>query len=159
MVNSINRESIRRSNGVPQKTVKVTAELFEKYRIEVQADNHVVKIDQPISGGGTDTGPNPLQLQLAALAGCFGTIARIVANRQKLPMRGMTVNVEGDIDTDYLLGKTKEGRAGFQTLRVRVAIDADMTREEKEKFIHEVDSRCPISENLLNATPMEIVVE
>jgi len=144
---------------VPQKTVKVTAQLFEKYRIEVTADNHVMKIDQPANGGGTDTGPNPLQVQLASLAGCVGTIARIVANRQKLTLRKMTVDVEADINTDYLLGKTREGRAGFQTIRVRVNIDADMTREEKEKFIHEVDARCPISENLKNGTPMEIVVE
>lgn len=144
---------------MPQKTLKVTAQLFEKYRIEVKADNHVIRIDQPLTGGGTDTGPNPLSCQLSALAGCIGTVARIVANRQKLPLRGMTIDVEGDIDTDYLLGRTKEGRAGFQTIRVRVNMDADMTGEAREKFIREVDSRCPISENLLNATPMEIVVE
>jgi uncharacterized OsmC-like protein len=48
---------------------------------------------------------------------------------------------------------------GFQTIRVKVSIDADMSREAKEKFIHEVDSRCPVSENLLNKTPMEFPVE
>jgi putative redox protein len=144
---------------MPQKTVKVTAQLFEKYRIEVEAENHVVKIDQPLSGGGTDTGPNPLLYQLSALAGCIGTVARIVANRQQLSLRGMTIDVEGDINTDYLLGKTKEGRAGFQTIRVRVNVDADMNGEAKEKFIREVDSRCPISENLLNVTSMRIVIE
>jgi len=143
---------------LPQKTVKVSAQLFEKYRIEVQADNHVVKIDQPVSGSGSDTGPNPLALQLSTLAGCIGTVARIVAKRQQLPLQGMTIDVEGDIDTDYLLGRTKEGRAGFQSIRVKVNVDADMTAEAKEKFIHEVDARCPISENLLNPTPMEIVV-
>jgi uncharacterized OsmC-like protein len=138
--------------------MKVTAHLFEKYRIEVKADNHVIRIDQPAAGGGTDAGPNPLAYQLSALAGCIGTVARIVANRQQIPLRGMTIDVEGDIDTDYLLGRTKEGRAGFQAFRIMVNIDADMSREAKEKFIHEVDSRCPISENLLNGTPMEIVV-
>lgn len=143
---------------MPQKTMKVTGQLFEKYRIEVKADNHVIRIDQPATGGGTDTGPNPLAYQLSALAGCIGTVARIVANRQQIPLRGMTIDVEGDINTDYLLGRTKEGRAGFQAIRMKVNIDADMSMEAKEKFIHEVDSRCPISENLLNDTPMEIVV-
>ncbi|MEZ5578014.1 MAG: hypothetical protein R3F36_05055 [Candidatus Competibacteraceae bacterium] len=37
-------------------------------------------------------------------------------------------------------------------------IDADMTREEKEEFLHEVDRRCPVSENLLNATPITLHV-
>jgi uncharacterized OsmC-like protein len=139
--------------------LKVTGQLFEKYRIEVNADNHVIRIDQPASGGGTDTGPNPLAYQLSALAGCIGTVARIVANRQQLPLQGMTIDVEGDIDTDYLLGRTKEGRAGFQVIRVKVNMDADLSREAREKFIHEVDSRCPVSENLLNNTPMEFLVE
>ncbi|HEY5996466.1 MAG TPA: OsmC family protein, partial [Candidatus Deferrimicrobiaceae bacterium] len=143
---------------LPQKTVKVAAELFDKYRIEVKADNHVIRIDQPASGGGTDSGPNPLLYMLGALAGCVGTVARIVANRQHLPLRGLRVGVEGDIDTDFLLGRTKEGRAGFQAIRVTVDVDADMTQEAKEAFIREVDSRCPISENLLNSTPMEYVV-
>lgn len=144
---------------MPQKTIKVAGQLFEKYRIEVKADNHVIRIDQPASGGGTDTGPNPLAFQLGALAGCIGTIARMVASRQQLPLRGLTVDVEGDIDTDYLLGRTKEGRAGFQRIRVKVNVDADMSLEAKQKFIREVDSRCPVSENLLNRTPMEIVVD
>lgn len=144
---------------MPQKTLKVTGQLSEKYRIEVKADNHLIIIDQPASGGGTDAGPNPLAYQLSALAGCIGTVGRIVANRQRLPLRGMTIDVEGDIDTDFLLGRTKEGRAGFQVIRVKVDVDADMSREAKERFIHEVDSRCPVSENMLNNTPMEYIVE
>jgi uncharacterized OsmC-like protein len=37
-----------------------------------------------------------------------------------------------------------------------VDVDADMTDEEKTAFIHEVDARCPVSENLLNATPVNV---
>jgi putative redox protein len=143
---------------LPRKTLKVTAQLFEKFRIEVKADNHVIKIDQPLPGGA-DTGPTPLQYQLGAIAGCVGTVGRIVANQRKLPFRGMTIQIEGDIDTDFLLGKTKEGRAGFTVIRVKVNVDADMSREEKESFVREVDARCAVSENTLNATPMEIAVE
>lgn len=143
---------------MPQKTVKVTAQLLEKYRIEVKADNHLIRIDQPASAGGGDTGPTPLEYQLAALAGCMGAIGRIAANQQKLSLRGMTIEVEGDIDTDYLLGKRKDGRAGFQAVRIKVTLDSDMTPEAKEKFIREVEARCPVSENLLNPTPIDLVV-
>jgi uncharacterized OsmC-like protein len=31
-----------------------------------------------------------------------------------------------------------------------------MTDEEKKSFLEEVDSRCPISDNLANATPVEV---
>ena len=33
---------------------------------------------------------------------------------------------------------------------------ADMTDEEKLAYLHEVDARCPVSENLLNATPINV---
>jgi uncharacterized OsmC-like protein len=42
---------------------------------------------------------------------------------------------------------------------VTVKMDADMTKEEKEAFLHEVDLRCPVSDNIHNATPMTFVVE
>jgi hypothetical protein len=48
----------------------------------------------------------------------------------------MAIDVEGDINTDYRIGRTREGRAGFQAIRMKVKIDAGMTREAKEKFIH-----------------------
>lgn len=143
---------------MPQKTIGVTARLHEKYRIDVQAENHLVRIDQPPSGGGADTGPTPLQYLLGAVAGCIGTVGRIVAKQRNIALRGMSVAVEGDIDTDFLLGRTRSGRAGFQAIRVRVEIDADMTRDEKMAFLREVDARCPVSENLLNPTSLEISV-
>lgn len=68
------------------------------------------------------------------------------------------MHVEGDIDSDVLLGRRDDVRAGFSELRVRVDIDADLTLEEKERFLHEVDRRCPISENLAHSTPVRIEV-
>lgn len=43
-------------------------------------------------------------------------------------------------------------------MKIIVDVDADMTKEEKEAFIQEVDSRCPISDNVMNPTPVEIEV-
>jgi len=33
-----------------------------------------------------------------------------------------------------------------------------MSASEKEKFLHDIDARCPISENLQNATPVSVVL-
>ena len=57
------------------------------------------------------------------------------------------------------MGKTKEDRAGFQNFKVVMDIDADMTKEEKVAFMEEVDSRCPISDNIFNASSVEIVIK
>jgi len=138
------------------KTVAVESKLGEKFIIETNIRGHQVVIDQPVNAAGTDTGPTPLELVLVSLAGCIGTIGRIIAMQKRIALRGMAITVEGEIDTDGLLGKPIEGRIGFEGITISVDVDADMTDEEKEAFIHDVDRRCPVSENLLNATPVMV---
>src|SRR5690554_7633743 len=102
---------------MPVKTEKITAELLENYKIEVKTHSHVVYIDQPPAGGGGDEGPTPLEYLLSSLAGCIITIAKIVARQKRIDLRGLRVSVEGDIDTDVLLGK-KQGRSDRKSTRL-----------------------------------------
>ena len=139
-----------------KKTVAIESKLSDQFVIETSVRGHKVLIDQPTNAAGTDTGPTPLELLLISLAGCIGTIGRIIAMQRRIALRGMGIKVEGDIDTDGLLGKPIDGRIGFEELVITVDVDADMTDEEKDAFIHEVDRRCPVSENLLNETPVRI---
>ena len=141
---------------MPKKTVSVESKLSDKFIIESDIRGHKIVIDQPANAGGTDAGPTPLELVFASLAGCIGTIGRIAAMQQRIDLKGLSVKVEGELDTDGLLGKPIDGRIGFEGITVTVDVDADMTDEQKEKFIHEVDARCPVSENLLNATPISV---
>lgn len=141
---------------MPKKTVVVESRLNEKLLIESDIRGHKVIIDQPANAGGTDTGATPLELLFASLAGCIGTIGRIVAMQKRIDLKGMAIKVEGELDTDGLLGKPIDGRTGFEGITVTVDVDADMTDEEKDAFLHEVDRRCPVSENLLNATPVQV---
>ena len=138
------------------KTVKVESVLDAKFKLESMIHGHKVIVDQPVSAGGTDAGPSPLEYLMVSLAGCIGAISRIVAMQKRIALRGMKISVEGDINTDGLLGKPTDDPVGFKEIRILADIDADLTAEEKEAFIHEVDARCPVSFNLLNSTPVKI---
>lgn len=140
------------------KTVKVESVLDAKFKMESTVHGHTVIVDQPANSGGTDMGPTPLEYLMVSLAGCIGTIARIIAMQKSMVLRGMKITVEGDINIDGLLGKPTEDPIGFKEFRILADIDADMTAEEKDAFIHEVDARCPVSFNLLNNTPVKISV-
>ncbi|MGQ9589881.1 MAG: OsmC family protein [Planctomycetota bacterium] len=140
-----------------KKTV-VTAKLGEKFVIESRIRDHVVRVDQPKTAGGTDAGPTPLEYLFVSLAGCIGTMGRIIAHQRKIALRSMDITIEGDLDVDVLLGRTQEGRAGFRGIRALVKVDADLSSEEKRKLLHEIDVRCPISENLQHETPLEIAL-
>ena len=87
------------------KTVSVEAKLDEKFKIDVKAGGHVMVVDQPKAGGGADAGPTPLEYFFASLAGCIGTVARIVANQKRIPLRSIDMKIEGDFDVETLLGK------------------------------------------------------
>ena len=134
------------------KTVEVTAALGGGMKIESRVRGHLVVTDQPRPAGGTDAGPTPLEYLLCALAGCIGSIGRIVAHQKKIVLRGMEITVSGSLDTDVLLGRSTQSRAGFGAITVRVRIDADLTDEQKRAFLKEVDERCPVSDNLRQVT-------
>jgi len=140
------------------KTVSIEAKLGEKFKVEVKAGNHTLYVDQPQAGGGTDAGPNPIEYLFTSLAGCIATVARIIANQKRLQLRGMNMKIEGAFDQEIILGKSKENRPGLTGIKVILDIDSDMSKEEKEAFVQEIESRCPVSDNIENTTPVTVEV-
>jgi len=141
---------------MPVKKVIINVKQAETFKTECVSGKHRIIIDQPLPAGGTDEGPTPLDIQLMALGSCIAAIGRIVANQRKLAIRGIRVTVEGTVNTDGLLGKSTQDRVGFSAIKAIVDIDAHLSREEKTALLHDIDKRCPISENLKNITPVEI---
>ncbi len=137
--------------------IKVNAFMGESFSTQINC-SHPFVIDQPKMAGGNDEGPNPLEIFLASLPACICAIGRIIAHQRRIKLRGIEVDVEGDIDKDFLMGKTTEGRAGFTEIRSFVNIDADMTKEEKEAFLKEIAMRCPIADNIALTTVIKPVV-
>lgn len=136
------------------KSVTVKASLVDQFKMESQVREHAMIVDQPEGGGGNNAGPNPLEYYFLALAGCIGTVARIIAKQRRFELRGVDVELQGEADLDRLMGKETEQRAGFKSINAIVTIDADMTDEEKTAYLKEIDARCPISDNIINATPV-----
>ena len=141
---------------MPVKKVQIEVIQGPNFKTECRAGKHLIIIDQPANAGGTDEGPTPLDVQLMALGGCIASIGRIVAMQRHLNVRGFEVLLEGELDTDGLLGKPSDKRVGLSTITARVKIDADLGREEKQKLLDEIEKRCPISDNLQTATPVSI---
>ncbi|MCL2062909.1 MAG: OsmC family protein [Candidatus Cloacimonetes bacterium] len=136
---------------MPQKNVAVKANLGKTYEVELLTRHFTLKIDQP-KPSGNDSAPTPLEFLFFAIGACACTIGKILAEQRKIELKSMKVDVDGDIDTDYLLGKTNEGRAGFSNIRLNVEIDANLNKDEKEEFLKEVLRRCPVSDNVENSS-------
>lgn len=136
------------------KTLRATGHMGAGMTIEIMCGEHKVYMDQPKNAGGADLGPAPPELILAAYAGCVGSIGRIIAFQEKITLRGMTFVVEADYDPDRLLGRKTEARPGFQEMRLKVNIDADLNDEAKQAFLDKIEQRCPVGDNLINSTKL-----
>jgi uncharacterized OsmC-like protein len=142
-----------------KKTVSIDAIQIDGFKIETKSRQHIAFVDQPPAGGGTDSGPTPLEYLFISLAGCIVTIGNIIVKQRRLPVRKIEVHIEGELDTDVLMGKNTSDRPGFTGIRVHTKIDGDLSQEEKEALVRDIDARCPISDNIFNVTPIEFVVE
>ncbi len=132
-------------------TITVGSKMGKGFKTEINCSNNFI-IDQPKAAGGNDEGPNPLEVFLSSLGGCICAIGRIISTQKRLDVDRIDVKIEGDIDKDYLLGKTEEGRAGFTQIRAFVDVKAEMSQSEKEDFVKEIQKRCPIADNILNTS-------
>ncbi|MBI9044675.1 MAG: OsmC family protein [Anaerolineaceae bacterium] len=140
------------------KTITADAKLLDGFKIELKAREFKMYIDQPPAMGGTNTGPNPLEYNLFSLAGCCVTIANLIAKQRKYAIRGLSAHAEASLNSEVFMGKNEEDRAGFQDINITLEIDADMTEEEKMAFAQEVEERCPVAENMLNASKIHLSV-
>lgn len=137
----------------------VNAKSAEGFRIDVAARDHVFVIDQAETMGGKNEGPNPMEFVLAALAGCMVTVGKIIAMQERLPIVGLDVKVEADLDVSVLMGKA-EGSAGMSGIKATIHVDApQLSREEIETFVQKIEKRCPVTDNLKNPTPISVVIE
>ncbi len=141
------------------KQIEISAKLEQDYKIVSNIRGHQVIVDQPPAGGGKNEGPSPLEFASLSLAACVITIGQIIARQKRIMLRNMEVRVVAEIETDVYMGKNKSERPGFIGYKVFTKIDADLSDEEKQALLEEIDSRCPISENLQHFTPVSLVLE
>lgn len=134
------------------KTLSAEGRMGTDFCVRVSSGTREIVMDQPRGAGGEDLGPTPLELILAAVAGCFGTIGRFIAHQQRFELRGMQFRIEADYDPDGLLGRNAEVRAGFQEIRLGVEIDADLDAAGKQALLEQIERRCPLADNLLHGT-------
>lgn len=122
----------------------------------VNARNFQLIIDEPANLGGTDQGANPVEYMLAALAGCLNVVGHVVAKEMGMPLNGVSIELEGDLDPAKFMGKETTERAGYQEVRVKIKPDTTADADVLQQWVRAIEERCPVSDNISHATPVKI---
>jgi uncharacterized OsmC-like protein len=127
-------------------------------RVQVKARSFTMYVDEPPQLGGEDKGANPVEYLLAALAGCLNVVGHMVAKEMNMQLDGLTINIEGVLNPAKFLGKSNAERAGYKEINVTIEAKTNAPEDVLKKWIETVESRCPVSDNIANPTPVKLNV-
>ena len=137
---------------------KINAKSESPTRTIVSARNFKMVIDEPEHLGGDDQGANPVEYLLGALSGCLNVVGHMVAKEMGFDFKGMEIDIEGGLNPAKFLGKPSNERTGYQYINVKIRPNTEMDEDTLKKWVKTVEERCPVSDNIRNATPISITL-
>lgn len=109
--------------------------------------DHRLRADEPVSVGGTDSGPTPYDLLLAALGTCTNMTIKMYANRKGWPLdrlethlRHAKIHAEDCAECETEQGKVDQ-------IERRLVIEGSLDKEQKTK-LREIADKCPVHRTL-----------
>jgi uncharacterized OsmC-like protein len=107
---------------------------------------------------GSDTGANPAELMLHALAACLTTSLVYVATARKVHLTEVESMVEGDMDVRGALGLSDEVRNGFSKIRVTFIVEGDAPDSKLRELVELAQARSAVIDMVSNGVPVEVGV-
>ena len=112
--------------------------------------------DEPPILLGNDVGPNAGEYLLAALAACVTSALVYHAAARGVTIEEIESTVEGDIDLRGFLGVDKNVRNGFQNIRMRFKIRADVNDQQLEELAQLGPAFSPVLDSLTKGVPITV---
>ena len=112
----------------------------QKYLCTIVWRNGKLLMDEPVSVGGKDLGPDPFSTFLASLAGCTLSTLRMYIDRKGWDIPEINIS----------LNLAQETNATLETIISRIiTFPTNISEEQKERLLL-IAEKCPISKLLKN---------
>ena len=114
---------------------------------EIQAGPHRLLADEPLTAGGSDTGPSPYELLLAALGSCTSMTIALYARRKHWPLDAVTVRLRHSkiYAADCAECETKDGK--LDHIERDVELVGTLDPQQRTRLL-EIAMKCPVHRTL-----------
>ena len=110
------------------------------YQRTVHVGRHTLVADEPLSLGGNDAGPEPMDFLLASLGSCTSITLRMYAERKQLPLTGIRVELLHDrVDSE------KHGKVD-RIVRT-ITLEGELTAAQRAGLLA-IANKCPMYRTL-----------
>jgi uncharacterized OsmC-like protein len=140
-----NRSTIRDFYGASQEDVS-------------RAQPFTVDAGEPAILCGADTGPNPAEYLLHALAACLTTSVVYVAAARKVPLTRVESTLEGDMDVRGALGLDDSVPNRFTAIRVTFTMEGDASEEKLREVVARGAARSAVFDTVTRGVPVHVDV-
>jgi uncharacterized OsmC-like protein len=107
---------------------------------------------------GEDTGPNPAEYLLHALAACLTTSIVYVAAARKVELTSAESTLTGDMDVRGALGLDDEPRNGFERIGVSFRVTGDAPEETLREVVERAKARSAVYDMVTLGVPVAVEV-
>jgi uncharacterized OsmC-like protein len=107
---------------------------------------------------GADTGANPAEYLLHALAACLTTSIVYVAAARKVKLMSVESTLTGDMDVRGALGVDDEPRNGFSQIGVSFRVAGDAPEEKLRDVVTRAQARSAVYDMVTNGVPVGVDV-
>jgi len=115
--------------------------------------------DEPDMLLGGDRGANPVEHLLHALASCVTTSMVYHAAARGIEVERVESTLEGDLDLQGFLGLAPNVRKGYQQIRLKLRIKANVTDQQLQELGGLGPMFSPVYDSLRNGVPLAVSAE
>jgi uncharacterized OsmC-like protein len=118
----------------------------------------VVDAGEPAILLGTDTGANPAEYLLHALAACLTTSIVYVAAARKVKLTSVESTLVGEMDVRGALGVSEDVRNGFERISVSFQVAGEASEEKLREVVERAKARSAVFDMVSHGVPVEVTV-
>lgn len=130
----------------------------DTFAVRSQIRGFAVAMDEPLELGGNDSGPNPVEMLLAALGSCQEIVYRAYAAVLGLHIERIEVHAKGYLDLRGLLNLA-DVPSGFSNISFTTLIVSDEPEDKLHELAELVERHCPVIDTLIRPVDIRGKVE